>query len=159
MKKICISSRCCKPGNQRILKHITASSCVFSNYNFGLSVLVVLTIEPSEKTSHLKCMLHSEVHISLSSESICSKIFTHISLHSADAFASKLISNISVYPAIFISIVCKYYIPSGLFFCHLHESAHISCRFFFAVQPSSLAALPASQKLTGTSPALLGLNS
>ena len=62
---------------QRILKHIAASSCVFSDYDSGL---VVLSEIPSKITSYFKCMLYCKNYIRLTTETICSKIFSHNNL-------------------------------------------------------------------------------
>ena len=77
MEKVCVCSGSCQTCRQRILKHITASSCIFSYYN---SCLVILSEIPAQISSHFECMLHSQYDICFSAETICPKIFTHSNL-------------------------------------------------------------------------------
>ena len=55
VKKICIRSWCSQSGNERVLKHIAAASCIFSDYNL---CFVILSVIPAKKTSHFKCVLY-----------------------------------------------------------------------------------------------------
>ena len=77
MKKVSVSSWCCQSCSKCILKHVAASSCVFSDYDSGL---VVLSEIPSKITSYFKCMLYCKNYIRLTTETICSKIFSHNNL-------------------------------------------------------------------------------
>ena len=76
MKKIDIRPGCCQPCNERILKHITATSCILPDHNLRL---MILSIIPSKKSSDFKCMFYCQNLICLTTKSVCSKIFSHVS--------------------------------------------------------------------------------
>ena len=74
MKKIYICTGRCQTCNKCIFKHITASSCIFSNNNLSF---MVSSIIPAYVAPHLKCMIYCQFNICFSTKSICSKIFSH----------------------------------------------------------------------------------
>ena len=74
MKQINIRTRSGQSCYQRILKHVTASSCIFSDHNL---CFVAFSIVPSEKSSHFVGVFHGQIHICFSSKTICTKILTH----------------------------------------------------------------------------------
>src|SRR5699024_4732296 len=75
MKQVAVRSGSCQSCGKRVLKHVTASSRIFSDHDAGL---VFLPVVPSKISSHLERMLYCKAYICFSPESICSKIFTHI---------------------------------------------------------------------------------
>ncbi len=74
MQKICIRTRRRDTCRQRILEHITASSCILTDHNLRL---VILSVVPAQEPPYLECMFHRQYLIRFTTETICSKIFTH----------------------------------------------------------------------------------
>ncbi len=74
MEQIRVRPGCRQSGRQRVLKHIAASSGVFSDHDPGL---VLLSEVPAQIAAYLECMLHGQDNIGLSAETVSSKIFSH----------------------------------------------------------------------------------
>ena len=74
MKKIYICTGRCQTCNKCIFKHITASSCIFTDDDFGFMITAII---PSHISAHFKCMIYCQFNICFSTKSICSKIFSH----------------------------------------------------------------------------------
>lgn len=78
MQQECICSGCRNTGNQCILKHVTAATCVLSDNDPSPVILVVI---PAQVTSNFICMIRSQYFICLTAKTVCSKIFSHISTY------------------------------------------------------------------------------
>ncbi len=74
MKQICICAGSCDSCCQSVLKHIAASSCIFTDHNL---CLVISSIVPAQVSSDLEGMLYSQFHICLPAEAVCTEIFSH----------------------------------------------------------------------------------
>ena len=81
MKKICICSGSGQSCCQCIFKHIAASSCILADHDL---CFVLTTIVPAHITAYLKCMICCQLYVGFSTETICSKIFTHLMSLSLD---------------------------------------------------------------------------
>ena len=79
MEQEYICTGCSQTGNQRILKHIAGTSRIFSDNHSAALFLWILSVIPAEITADLVCMFHSQIHICLTAESICTEIFSHFS--------------------------------------------------------------------------------
>ena len=74
MKQIRIRTGSSQSCNQRILKHVAASSCIFSDHNL---CFVFSSVIPSKESSYFISMFHSQIHIRFSTKTIGTKIFSH----------------------------------------------------------------------------------
>ena len=92
MKKIRVCTGCSQSCNKCILKHVTASSGIFTDHDL---CFVISSIIPSYITSNFKRMIHCQFYICLSTKSICSKIFSH---NSSPLFVTRNIVTIFAAP-------------------------------------------------------------
>ena len=77
MQQECICPGCRNTGNQCILKHVTAATCVLSDNDPSPVILVVI---PAQVTSNFICMIRGQYFVCLTAKTVCSKIFSHCSL-------------------------------------------------------------------------------
>ena len=81
MEKICIRTGSHQSANQCILKHIAGTAGILSYYDTRRRVVTVpafqFSVIPAEKTAYFICMICCQVFICLSTEAICTKIFSH----------------------------------------------------------------------------------
>ena len=72
---ICTGSS--QPGTQCIFKHIAGTAGIFSDHDLGFFVQAFPVI-PAKKTSDLHRVIKSQINICLTTETVCSEIFSHI---------------------------------------------------------------------------------
>ena len=81
VKQIRIGTGGSKTCHQSILKHIAGAAGILADNHSGrlriLGPALQFPIVPAQKTSHLKSMVRSEIHIGFAAEAVSSKILAH----------------------------------------------------------------------------------